>query len=152
METDLNMYNCPHCKSENTRKLSLIHKDGISHTSGTVSTTKSFGSFSSSSQTSSSYNAAPPKDLGLFLVQRIMIGVLLWLGSVFIMVNYIITIIDSILKAIFLGFLLIPVHILELGAIFIVVPFLTRSAKVPTLSEAGWGWIASDQMIPPQVN
>jgi protein O-GlcNAc transferase len=29
---------------------------------------------------------------------------------------------------------------------------LTESAEVPTLSEAGWGWIASSWAIPPQVN
>ena len=60
MTISLQDYNCPTCKSENTRKLSLIHRDGLSSSSGVAFINNKIGNFNSSNQTAASKYAAPP--------------------------------------------------------------------------------------------
>lgn len=75
---NIDCYNCPSCKSENTRKLSLIHRDGTSTTSGLAFINNRIGSFSSRNQTDNGRLAAPPEEPVMMLVKRVGCAILIF--------------------------------------------------------------------------
>jgi hypothetical protein len=93
MTTNYKNCNCPACGSENTCKLSLIHKNGISSSFGTAFIGNRVGSFSSRNQTTLSKFTAPPLHPNFILAREILLVIFLLLIPVVGIIYFIYSII-----------------------------------------------------------
>jgi hypothetical protein len=73
MNINKSYYDCPHCGSENTRKLSLINRDGISRSRGVAFNGKGLTNISGTHQTVSSHRASAPIHPDRFLTSRLIV-------------------------------------------------------------------------------
>jgi hypothetical protein len=77
-------YNCPSCGSENTRKLSLINRDGISNSKGVAFAGNDVVRYRGNHQTASSRRASKPSHPVTILTQRTNITIILSLVAIFL--------------------------------------------------------------------
>jgi hypothetical protein len=76
-----NIFDCPSCGSESTQKLSSIRRDGITRTSGKAQST--FGGsykISGLNVSETSRMAAPPQHPISFILTRLFLGIIVWIG------------------------------------------------------------------------